>query len=93
MVTAYDDRYPLPDLGLSGRLCPQRLVIGKVLYHTDPREYGSHNTGATNAYRVFGAVGGLLVLICDVAKGMFGVYLGQLASQAGIGTPADQSIS
>ena len=79
MVTAYDDRYPLPDLGLSGRLCPSGLVIGKVLYHTDPREYGSHNTGATNAYRVFGAVGGLLVLICDVAKGMFGVYLGQLA--------------
>ena len=40
---------------------PSGLVIGKVLYHTDPREYGSHNTGATNAYRVFGAVGGLLV--------------------------------
>lgn len=69
---------------------PSGLVIGKVLYHTDLREYGSHNTGATNAYRVFGAVGGLLVLICDVAKGMLGVYLGQLASQAGIGTPADQ---
>lgn len=69
---------------------PSGLIIGKVLYHTDPREYGSHNTGATNAYRVFGAVGGLLVLLCDVAKGMLGVYLGQLASQAGIGTPADQ---
>ena len=72
---------------------PSGLVIGKVLYHTDPREYGSHNTGATNAYRVFGAVGGLLVLICDVAKGMFGVYLGQLASQAGIGTPAGCSLT
>ena len=69
---------------------PSGLIIGKVLYHTDPREYGSHNTGATNAYPVFGAVGGLLVLLCDVAKGMLGVYLGQLASQAGIGTPADQ---
>ncbi|WP_419522685.1 glycerol-3-phosphate 1-O-acyltransferase PlsY [Megasphaera sp.] len=69
---------------------PSGLIIGKVLYQTDPREYGSHNTGATNAYRVFGAVGGLLVLLCDVAKGMLGVYLGQLASQAGIGTPADQ---
>ena len=60
---------------------PSGLVIGKTLYHTDPREYGSHNTGATNAYRVFGAAGGLLVLICDVAKGMLGVYLGQVASQ------------
>lgn len=69
---------------------PSGLIIGKALYHTDPRDYGSHNTGATNAYRVFGAVGGLLVLICDVAKGMLGVYLGQLASQAGLGSPADQ---
>ena len=57
---------------------PSGLIIGKVLYQTDPREYGSHNTGATNAYRVFGAVGGLLVLLCDVAKGMLGVYLGSL---------------
>ena len=60
---------------------PSGLVIGKALYHTDIRDYGSHNTGATNAYRVLGAVGGLLVLICDVAKGMLGVYLGQVASQ------------
>ena len=61
---------------------PSGLVIGKALYHTDIRDYGSHNTGATNAYRVLGAVGGLLVLICDVAKGMLGVYLGQVASQS-----------
>ena len=64
---------------------PSGLVIGKALYHTDIRDYGSHNTGATNAYRVLGAVGGLLVLICDVAKGMLGVYLGQVASQSGLG--------
>ena len=69
---------------------PSGLVIGKTLYHTDPREYGSHNTGATNAYRVFGAVGGLLVLICDVAKGMLGVYLGQVASQMGLGSADTQ---
>ena len=69
---------------------PSGLVIGKTLYHTDPRDYGSHNTGATNAYRVFGAVGGLLVLICDVAKGMLGVYLGQVASQMGLGSADTQ---
>ena len=69
---------------------PSGLVIGKALYHTDIRDYGSHNTGATNAYRVFGAVGGLLVLICDVAKGMLGVYLGQVASQSGLGSTDTQ---
>ena len=69
---------------------PSGLVIGEALYHTDIRDYGSHNTGATNAYRVLGAVGGLLVLICDVAKGMLGVYLGQVASQSGLGSADTQ---
>ncbi len=58
---------------------PSGLVIGKFFYRTDLRNYGSRNTGATNAYRVFGAAGGLAVLILDVAKGALGVYLGQLA--------------
>ncbi|MCI1750567.1 MAG: glycerol-3-phosphate 1-O-acyltransferase PlsY [Megasphaera cerevisiae] len=57
---------------------PSGLVIGKLVYHTDPRQYGSHNTGATNAYRVFGAAGGLAVLILDICKGLFGVYMGQV---------------
>ncbi len=58
---------------------PSGLVIGKAIFHKDPRDYGSHNTGATNSYRVFGAVGGLMVLILDAGKGMLGVYLGQQA--------------
>lgn len=69
---------------------PSGLVIGRLFYHTDIRQYGSHNTGATNAYRVLGAVGGLAVLICDAAKGMLGVYLGQLASQQGLGSADTQ---
>lgn len=58
---------------------PSGLVIGKAFFHKDPRDYGSHNTGATNSYRVFGAAGGLMVLIFDAGKGMLGVYLGQQA--------------
>lgn len=58
---------------------PSGLVIGKYLYHTDIREFGSHNTGATNAYRVLGPVGGLAVLLLDVCKGLAGVWLGQTA--------------
>lgn len=59
---------------------PSGLVIGKVFYHTDIRQEGSHNTGATNAYRVLGKAGGLVVLLLDTAKGLLGVYLGQLAA-------------
>ena len=58
---------------------PSGLVIGKAFFHKDPRDYGSHNTGATNSYRVFGAAGGLMVLILDAGKGMLGVSLGQQA--------------
>lgn len=58
---------------------PSGLIIGKGFYHTDIRLYGSHNTGATNAYRVLGAAGGLAVLILDVCKGVLGVFLGKQA--------------
>ena len=66
---------------------PSGLVIGNVFYHTDIRTEGSHNTGATNAYRVLGKAGGLAVLILDIAKGILGVWLGQ---QAGILIAPDQ---
>lgn len=58
---------------------PSGLVIGKSLYHKDIRQYGRHNTGATNAYRVLGKTGGLCVLALDACKGALGVYLGELA--------------
>lgn len=61
---------------------PSGLVIGKLFFHTDPRLYGSHNTGATNSYRIFGKAGGAAVLIMDLCKGLLGVYLGGLAAQA-----------
>ena len=66
---------------------PSGLVIGNVFYHTDIRTERSHNTGATNAYRVLGKAGGLAVLILDTAKGILGVWLGQ---QAGILLAPDQ---
>ncbi|ERT58170.1 glycerol-3-phosphate 1-O-acyltransferase PlsY [Megasphaera vaginalis (ex Srinivasan et al. 2021)] len=61
---------------------PSGLVVGKFFFHTDLREYGSHNIGATNAYRVLGAMPGLAVLILDIAKGVSGVWLGKLAGAA-----------
>ena len=61
---------------------PSGLIIGKLFFGKDPRQYGSHNTGATNSYRVFGKAGGSAVLLADLCKGMIGVYLGQMAGQA-----------
>lgn len=48
---------------------PSGLIVGRVFFNTDLRDYGSKNIGATNAYRVLGAPAGLCVLIADVGKG------------------------
>lgn len=47
---------------------PFALVIGKVFYKTDVRQFGSGNLGGTNAGRVLGAKAGAAVIICDVLK-------------------------
>ncbi len=49
---------------------PSGLIIGKVFYDTDIRDYGSGNMGATNAGRVLGAKSGYIVFIMDALKGM-----------------------
>ncbi len=54
---------------------PSGLIIGKGLYGKDLREHGSKNIGATNAYRVLGKMGALLVFLCDLTKGILGAYL------------------
>ena len=40
------------------------------MYKKDIREYGSGNAGATNAFRVFGKITGVIVLILDFMKSM-----------------------
>ncbi len=47
---------------------PFALVIGKVFYHTDVRNYGSGNLGGTNTGRVLGKKAGLTVIILDAVK-------------------------
>lgn len=54
---------------------PSSVWIGKALYNTDVREHGSMNAGATNTFRVLGKSVGAAVLILDVLKGFFAVYL------------------
>ncbi|WP_088013338.1 glycerol-3-phosphate 1-O-acyltransferase PlsY [Gottfriedia acidiceleris] len=51
------------------------LVVGKLLYKTDIRGYGSGNLGATNVFRVLGKKTGLIVAIADLLKGTFACLL------------------
>lgn len=54
---------------------PSGLIIGKVGYKIDLREYGSGNIGATNAYRNLSPLAGVLVFISDVVKGAIPILL------------------
>ncbi len=62
---------------------PNGLWLGKAIWHTDLREHGSHNIGATNAWRTLGKVAGTCIFLLDFAKGALSVYLGSLL----VGTP------
>ena len=46
------------------------VIVPKIMYRKDIREYGSGNAGATNAFRVFGKIAGVIVLVLDLAKAL-----------------------
>lgn len=54
---------------------PFALVIGKVFYKTDVRNFGSGNLGGTNAGRVLGKKAGISVILCDVLKVVLAVAI------------------
>ena len=54
---------------------PSAILIGKIFYKIDVREFGSGNAGATNTFRVLGKKAGLPVLFLDVLKGFISVNL------------------
>ena len=53
---------------------PSGVIIGKVFFHKDPRDYYSHNSGGTNSGRVFGKKIGILVIILDMIKTALPIY-------------------
>jgi glycerol-3-phosphate acyltransferase PlsY len=55
---------------------PTSVWIGRGFYNVDVRTKGSGNAGATNTIRVLGYKAGIPVLILDILKGWFAVYLG-----------------
>ncbi|WP_196591853.1 glycerol-3-phosphate 1-O-acyltransferase PlsY [Pectinatus frisingensis] len=66
---------------------PSGLLIGRAMFNTDLRQYGSHNIGATNAWRILGRKAGLIVFVLDFLKGavsvLFAMFIG-----SGAGLPA-----
>ncbi len=54
---------------------PTSVWIGRAFYNIDVRTKGSGNAGATNTIRVLGYKAGIPVLILDVLKGWFAVYI------------------
>lgn len=59
---------------------PFALVIGKVFYKTDIRQYGSGNLGGTNAGRVLGKKAGIAVILCDILKVVLAAGLASIVS-------------
>jgi acyl phosphate:glycerol-3-phosphate acyltransferase len=53
---------------------PSGVLIGRIFFHKDPRDYYSHNSGGTNSGRVFGKKIGVLVIILDMIKTALPIY-------------------
>ena len=51
------------------------VILSKTLFKGDVRKHGSGNAGATNMARVYGAKGGLLVLLGDFLKAILACTL------------------
>ena len=45
------------------------ILIGKIIYKTDVRQFGSKSSGATNIQRTIGLKPGIFVLVLDIFKG------------------------
>lgn len=54
---------------------PFALLIGKVFYKTDIRNFGSKNLGGGNAGRVLGKKAGLAVMTLDILKVVFAIFV------------------
>lgn len=60
---------------------PFALVIGKVFYHTDVRQFGSGNLGGSNTGRVLGKKAGIATIAMDVLKVVVAVAIVSLFNQ------------
>lgn len=77
---------------------PWGVIVSRLFFHTDVRQHGSGNIGATNALRTLGKKGGAAVFALDVAKGLLsgavvGLVSAMLPSQTPLSTVELQVLS
>lgn len=68
---------------------PFAVIVSRLFFHTDIREHGSGNPGATNVLRVLGPAAGGAVFVLDIAKGALGVALARLIISGWTGDTRD----
>ena len=68
---------------------PTAVWYGQGFFGIDIRQYGSGNAGATNAFRVLGKRGGIIVMLVDVIKGYTAAILATLLFYTGVITNTD----
>ncbi len=54
---------------------PTALIVSRLFFGIDIRDYGSGNMGATNSFRVLGSKYGTYVMVVDMLKGVAAVKL------------------
>jgi len=54
---------------------PTAVIISKLFFKSDVRNFGSGNSGATNTFRTYGKKAGIIVLMIDILKGVVAVKL------------------
>ena len=71
---------------------PSGVVIGKLFFNKDVRQFGSGGTGMTNVYRTFGIQAALAVFVLDLSKGIVPVILAYNAAFVWTSVGIDSSL-
>ena len=60
------------------------ILIGKIIYKTDVRQFGSKSSGATNIQRTIGLKPGIFVLVLDILKGLLPILFIEIFTEENI---------
>ena len=60
------------------------ILIGKIIYKSDVRQFGSKSSGATNIQRTIGLKPGIFVLVLDIFKGFLPILFIEIFTEENI---------